>query len=573
MSSEPGTGDGHTPVDDAPILTRRSVLAVPLAGVLAGCQPASPDPNHVGWTGGFVGEAVASGHRWRDRQQPVSASGVPPSRCDVVIIGAGIAGLSAARGLREAGVEDIVLLELHDQVGGNSRAHAIQGRSCPIGAHYLPVPEPSNRELMRWLHEIGLARQSLGRTVFDERHLCHSPQERVWHDGQWHEGLLPPMSSGSPGFVQAQRLSQAMASLAKAVDFQMPSANVNWTAMHDQLDRQSFARWLDEQGIADDLLRWYLDYCCLDDYGAPAAAVSAWAGVHYFASRRGFAAPGPEDSTHEAVFTWPEGNQWLVKRLAEPLGDRLQTGWMASQITEHRDHVEVLAHRSLPDLPSGQGERQGVGLGAAQSWRARQVVLALPLAWANRLLASPPPALTRLAQQISSSPWLVANLELSKELIERPGVPTAWDNVVAGRGSLGYVDARHQTLGQPDQRPLLTAYHAWPTTQRGQLLERSWADWSRWVVNDLAHVHADLPEKVSRVDITRHGHAMAIPRPGLRGDPDLALWRSQALSARLHLAHADLSGYSVFEESFALGLASGRRVARALGAKTPRSMR
>jgi len=28
-------------------------------------------------------------------------------------------------------------------------------------------------------------------------------------------------------------------------------------------------------------LRWYVDYGCRDDYGAPASATSAWAGVHY----------------------------------------------------------------------------------------------------------------------------------------------------------------------------------------------------------------------------------------------------------------------------------------------------
>ena len=47
-------------------------------------------------------------------------------------------------------------------------------------------------------------------------------------------------------------------------------------------------RRLAAQGIDAPALRWYIDYCCRDDYGAGAAQVSAWAGLHYFASRHGF---------------------------------------------------------------------------------------------------------------------------------------------------------------------------------------------------------------------------------------------------------------------------------------------
>mgnify|MGYP000231633514 CR=1 FL=1 len=44
-------------------------------------------------------------------------------------------------------------------------------------------------------------------------------------------------------------------------------------------------------------------------------------------------------------------------------------------------------------------------------------------------------------------------------------------------------------------------------------------------MDDLAATHADLPARVTRVDITRHGHAMAVPAPGVRGDPTLAALR------------------------------------------------
>jgi len=64
----------------------------------------------------------------------------------------------------------------------------------------------------------------------------------------------------------------------------------------------------------------------------------------------------------------------------------------------------------------------------------------------------------------------------------------------------------------------------------------------------------------------RHGHAMAIPSPGLRSSAALAAIPDSA--PRVSFAHADLSAYSVFEEAFTRGDAAGVRAARALGRST-----
>lgn len=528
------------------------------AALAAGCSPRGGATEAPGWKGGWISDAYTLGHRWRDGALAVPAAPAAPERTDVLIVGAGIAGLSAARTLRQAGIDSVTLLELHDQPGGNARGHRLAGQGCPMGAHYLPVPDAEDHELMRWLHEIGLARTELGRTRFDERHLCHSPQERVFFDGAWHEGLLPPLEPGSAGLQQAQHLAQRIDAFRRGGRFAMPSERVAWHATLADLDRQTFAGWLQAEGITDPVLRAYLDYTCRDDYGAPSDIVSAWAGIHYFASRHGFQAPGaPADDGGDGVFTWPEGNAWLVKHLAAPLGDRVRTGWLVGQVSELRDAVQV-------DAWSSQD-------GTHRRWLARQVVLAMPLRWAARVLAQAPLALQRSAAGVQVSPWLVANLHLDQPLIDRVGVGPAWDSIVHGRESLGYVDAGHQMLGGvrgPER--VITAYHALAAARRPDLLQRDWAHWSRWVVDDLAQVHADLPQRVRQVDLTRHGHAMSIPVPGRRGDADLAALRGAPLSPRVHLAHTDLVGYSVFEEAFALGITAGRRVSAALRARSPR---
>jgi len=66
---------------------------------------------------------------------------------------------------------------------------------------------------------------------------------------------------------------------------------------------------------------------------------------------------------------------------------------------------------------------------------------------------------------------------------------------------------------------------------------------------------------VRRVDLMRYGHAMSIPRPGVRSSA--ALKALAAPQRRVHFAHADLSAYSVFEEAFFHGMRAGRAAAGA----------
>ncbi len=541
----------------APLTRRRAWLAAAGAGLalpwLAGCR----DGTAPALAGGWVGANAALGHRLR----APDVVGVPDvqRRVAVVVVGAGIAGLAAARALDRACVDDVHLLELEDAAGGNSRGHRIGDVGCPLGAHYLPVPGPAAIEVAAWLEELGLSRQAHGRTVYDERHLCHSPQERLFVDGAWHDGLLPPAPRGSTTQAQYRRFAQAVAETQRTLAFAMPTLRAAWTPAHAALDAQTFDAWLDARGLADPRLRWHLDYCCRDDYGAGSATVSAWAGLHYFASRHGFHAPGDDDGgERDAVLTWPEGNAFLVERLARPFrAGRLHTGRLALRVREGRHEASV----DVLDAATGRTER----------WTARQAVLAVPLFIAARLLEAPPAALVAAAARQRHAPWLVANLALGAELVDRPGAAPSWDNVLAppepasaiAGPSLGYVDASHQSLRPDAGARVLTAYWALPESMRGPLLAEPWTTWTGRVVADLARAHPDLPRKLVRADLMRYGHAMSIPAPGVRGGAAL-----RALGRRagpVHFAHADLSGYSVFEEAFTWGAEVGARSAAMLG--------
>src|SRR4051794_13392665 len=70
--------------------------------------------------GGFVDDAGAAGHALRDGR-PSARRAAIVARHAVVIVGGGIAGLSAAWELERRGMHDYVVLELASDPGGNAR--------------------------------------------------------------------------------------------------------------------------------------------------------------------------------------------------------------------------------------------------------------------------------------------------------------------------------------------------------------------------------------------------------------------------------------------------------------------
>lgn len=527
--------------------TRRALLAAAAALPLAGCGRDAA----ARWDGGWVGTAHERGHRLRETRGGTLPAPALQRRAGVLVVGAGVAGLACARALSRAGLDDVQVIDLEDAAGGNSRAHRIAGMACPLGAHYLPVPGEQAREVAALLDELGVRRVQHGRTLYDERHLCHSPQERLYIGGQWHDGLLPPIEAlpgGERATTSAQyhRFAELVRAESGGAAFAIPTMRSAWRDTLAALDRETFAHWLERHGLAAPALRWYLDYCCRDDYGAGAQEVSAWAGLHYFASRHGFHPPGSDDAERDAVLTWPDGNAWLVERMAAPLQQRLHTGLLALRVAEGRHGVDV-------DLWNARADR-------IERWSAPQVVLATPLFVSLRLLATPPPALADAAARLRHAPWLVANLYLAEALVDAPGAPPSWDNVIYGGSGLGYVDAMHQSLRPHAGPTVLTHYVSWGTdpSHRRTLLADRWPDRAAQVVAALAVAHPDLPDKLRRVDLTRYGHAMSVPVPGVRSSASL-----QALAdtrGRVHFAHSDLSGYSIFEEAYTHGVNAARRV-------------
>lgn len=470
-----------------------------------------------------------------------------------MIVGGGVSGLSAAWRLAAAGV-DVTVLELEPFVGGTSTSGDDGAVPYPWGAHYLAAPNPEARAALRLLHGMGAVTgwDATGRPRFDPRLLCHSPQERIFYRGAWHPGLVPADALAPDERADLSRFGELEHELLDRLGsdgrpaFMIPVELSSRDPAFVDLDKLSFAAWLDREGYASPFFRWYARYATLDDYGALPEHVSAWAGLHYFAARKLRSAE--LDGSHFLV--WPEGNGRLVRELLERAQPRVVQGALATSVTAVAGGVEV----GYVDVATGEAGR----------FEARGAVLAVPAFVARRLFPSAAPRLPKR----DASPWVVANLHL-----DRPAGPDLpWDSVLHDADGLGYVDAHHQ-LTSPSDRTVLTYFRAYgdgdPAAARAALVRQPWESLADMVLRDLAPAHPDLRDDIDRLDVMVWGHGMPRPVPGFLGERPFEV--PCALHERVAWAHVDQSGMALFEEANTRGVRAGEVLAAAIGASAGES--
>jgi glycine/D-amino acid oxidase-like deaminating enzyme len=471
-------------------------------------------------SGRFVNDSFALGHQLRERANPPQPTQIV--KCAVVIVGGGIAGLSAAWRLHKRGFTDFILLEMNDQAGGNSRWGENEITAYPWAAHYVPVPGAKAVYVRELFEDLGVLKNG----HWEERALCFSPQERLFLYGKWQEGIEPAIGLTPADREQFRRLEDRIQTFRASGSFTVPM-ELGLSPSSARLDQISFAEWLGSQRMDSPVLNWYMNYCCRDDYGATTGNTSAWAGIQYFASRE------PEE---KGPLTWPEGNGWIVRRLLERLGSFVRTNRMVRRISQRGKHFSVLA---------GDSEYQ-----------SEFVIFAAPTFLAPYLVEGMPPL-----HDFEYSPWLTANLTLEHLPDSNPSDPS-WDNVFMESPTLGYVDATHQSLRSHIDRTVWTFYWALangsPAENRQLLLDQDWNYWKEAILHDLERVHRDIRQCVSRIDVMRLGHAMARPKVGAIFSAERRnLARSQG---RLLYANSDLSGFSIFEEAQHRGVTAADKV-------------
>lgn len=479
------------------------------------------------------------GHRLRVKNFPKPTKQI---RIPYLIVGGGISGLSAARQFSKKGISDYLVVELENHLGGNSSNGENQYSKFPLGAHYLPLPNFDDKELLQFLEEekIILGYDSKGFPKFDEQQLTFAPDERLFYKNSWQEGLVPKTGSTSNEDKEFQLFFSKMDAfrIAKGQDgkylFDIPLSLSSREAEIRDLDKISVKRWLEANDFTSKTLLDYIDYCCRDDFGLGIHAISAWAGIHYFAARKQDATPDKKDN----VLTWPEGNARLAHHLKKYSEGKTLKNHLVYEAVIVNDKVRVKVFDNVAKI--------------SVEIIADQVIMATPQFVNQYVLENR----KEMASAFQYAPWLLATLVVS-DLSDNYSYPLCWDNVIYGAKGLGYIYDQHQSVQQLQAKKVITYYYSFSSSDtknsRRDMYKQKDEYWKQLVFDDLKIAHPDIETNTEEINIHLLGHGMISPVPGfIFGEGKKKAGKN--IQNKIYFAHSDLSGISIFEEAFHQGI-------------------
>ncbi|WP_213815707.1 NAD(P)/FAD-dependent oxidoreductase [Glaciihabitans sp. dw_435] len=243
---------------------------------------------------------------------------------DVVIIGAGVTGLTAATRLRAAGLS-VVVLEARDRVGGRLWTDHVEGQLFELGGQWV---SPDQTALLETLDELGLATYSRYR---DGENLYFGA------DGATHRytGDIFPASAETQ--AELERLIALLDTLVAEIDPAEPWAHPRAA----EFDHVSFRQWLGQQTSDDEAIANIALFVADAMLTKPAHSFSLLQALYIAASA------GSYSNLVDADFILDKrvvsGLQQVPLLLAEALGDDVLLDTPATSIRWTEDGVTVSA--------------------------------------------------------------------------------------------------------------------------------------------------------------------------------------------------------------------------------------
>lgn len=253
-----------------------------------------------------------------------------PAKADVVVVGAGFAGLTTARELLRLG-HDVLVLEGRDRVGGRSATTTIAGTPVDLGGTFVG---PTQDAVIALAAELG----------------C--PTVPTYNRGknliQWH-GRIRSYRSTIPRLSMLElfdvsRIQWRFERLCRQVPLAEP-----WTApVADTLDRVTLEAWLRAMR-ANASTRSLMAIMARVTWGAEPNAVSMLHAVRYVKAAGGIGRMlDVEGGAQQDRF--PGGSQQIALRMAEELGARVVLGTPARRISRGG---ELAVHTSDAAITAG----------------------------------------------------------------------------------------------------------------------------------------------------------------------------------------------------------------------------
>ncbi len=347
---------------------------------------------------------------------------------DVVVVGAGLAGLSAARELTRRGY-NVVVLEGRDRVGGRTKPAILAGVPVDLGASFVG---PTQDAVLTLANELGC--RSIP-TYCDGANLIR------WRGAvRRYRGTIPTL--GPFALLDIGRIQWQFERLARAVSSTQP-----WSGRRAaELDRTSLGGWL-RSIRATATSRDLMSIMARVTWGAEPDQVSLLHAVRYVKTSGGLDrmldVVGGAQQEH-----FPGGAHELSARMAAELGARIRLNaivsridWTADSVTVTSSAGAVQARRAIVAVPPAH--RLGIDIAPAP-----------PSGYAELARHWPQGALTKCYAAYPTPFWRAENLS-GQALSDTGAVFITFDVSPGPDGPgilLGFTDPRDFDRLEPEQR-------------------------------------------------------------------------------------------------------------------------
>ncbi|MCW2163285.1 monoamine oxidase [Microbacterium hydrothermale] len=300
----------------------------------------------------------------------------PAAGVDVVVVGAGLSGLTAAHRLRQYGLS-VRVFEASSRVGGRVSSTRVDGVHVDLGGTFVG---PGQDRVIALADEVGVGRY---RTYGAGENVIRWRGQR-----RRYRGTVPPVGAS---LLDVGRIQLTLDRLARTVPCGAPAT----APQAAQLDAESLGSWL-RRSRASSAARDLIAIAARTTWGCEPDEISLLHALHYIHQAGGLSSMlDTEGGAQEEHFV--EGSHEIALRLAAALGDALTLDAPVERIASTGDGVRVTA--------------------ADEVVTAGAVVVAVPPALRSRIVFAPalPPAHAQMAQR-----WPAGILSKAYAVYETP---------------------------------------------------------------------------------------------------------------------------------------------------------